>query len=166
MAATEKPSSRTSQGLFAKRPPSARLLRWMFNVWPTYFFAGVRVRALAVDFTSASVELRLGLLNRNYVGTAFGGTLFSMTDPFWMLLMLRQLGPGFVVWDRAASIKFLKPGRGRIRAEFSLPPAEVERVRALVHAATKIDQSYTVQLLDAGGVVVAEVEKTLYIRAL
>ena len=72
----------TKQGFLSKKMPSARVLRWIFNLWPTFRFAGVRVRAIATDFTTASVELRLGLLNRNYVGTAFGGTLYAMTDPF------------------------------------------------------------------------------------
>jgi acyl-coenzyme A thioesterase PaaI-like protein len=163
---TPKPPAQKPQGFLAKKPPSARMLRWLFNFWPTFRFAGVRVRAIAADFTQATVELRLGLLNRNYVGTAFGGTLYAMTDPFFMILMLRQLGAGYVVWDRAGAVRYLKPGKGVIVAEFSLPAVEVERVRTLLQTQEKLDQVYCVDLRDQAGVVVAQVEKTLYIRKL
>jgi acyl-coenzyme A thioesterase PaaI-like protein len=121
---------------------------------------------LAADFQSATVELRLGWLNRNYVGTAFGGTLYAMTDPFFMIMMMRQLGPGFVVWDRAGAVRYLKPGRGVITANFQLPNTEVTRVRAALQNVSKLDQSYQVDLHDAEGELIAQVEKTLYIRKL
>jgi acyl-coenzyme A thioesterase PaaI-like protein len=155
-----------AQGFLAKRPPSARKLRFIFNWWPTFWFAGVRVRSIADDFTQARVELKLGLLNRNYVGTAFGGTLYAMTDPFFMLMMLRQLGPGYVVWDRAGSVRYLKPGTGVITANFQLPSGEVDRVKALLQTSVKMDQTYGVDLHDAKGTLIAQVEKTLYIRKL
>lgn len=158
-------SSQKPSGLFRK-PPSASRLRMLFNWWPTFLFSGIKVRHIAEDFTHASVELKLGLLNRNYVGTAFGGSLFAMTDPFWMIMMIRQLGQGYVVWDRSAAIRFLKPGRGTIRAEFELPASEVERVRECTAQSGRYDPSYTVQLRDLRGEVIAEVEKTLYIRKL
>jgi len=154
------------QGFLAKRMPSARMLRWVFNLWPTFRFAGVRVRAIATDFTAATVELRLGLLNRNYVGTAFGGTLYAMTDPFYMLMMMRQLGSGYVVWDRAGAVRYLAPGKGVITANFELPAAEVARVRGLLGDSGKLDQTYTVDLRDAANQLIAQVEKTLYIRKL
>ncbi len=165
--ANTSPSSKiTKQGFLSKKVLSARALRWIFNLWPTFRFAGVRVRALAEDFTAATVELRVGLLNRNYVGTAFGGTLYSMTDPFFMLMMMRQLGPGYVVWDRAGAVRYLAPGKGVITAKFSLPAVEVARVRSVLDGAGKLDQSYTVDLRDAGNQLIAQVEKTLYIRKL
>ncbi len=156
----------TKQGFLSKKMPSSRMLRWIFNLWPTFRFAGVRVRAIATDFTTASVELRLGLLNRNYVGTAFGGTLYAMTDPFFMLMMMRQLGPGYIVWDRAGAVRYLAPGKGVITANFALPAAEVARVRGLLGDSGKLDQTYTVDLRDAANQLIAQVEKTLYIRKL
>lgn len=151
---------------FFRQPPSAGRLRTLLNWWPTFLFAGIKVREITPDFSGATVELKLGLLNRNYVGTAFGGTLFAMTDPFWMIMMIRQLGQGYMVWDRSAVIRFLKPGRGTIRAEFLLPPTEVQRVRECAAQTGRYDPSYTVQLRDLRGEIVAEVEKTLYIRKL
>ena len=164
---TQEPSKpQKPQGYLAKKMLSARVLRWVFNLWPTFRFAGVRVRAIATDFTAATVELRLGLLNRNYVGTAFGGTLYAMTDPFYMLMMMRQLGAGYVVWDRAGAVRYLKPGKGVITANFVLPAEEVARVRGLLGASGKLDQTYTVDLRDAASQLIAQVEKTLYIRKL
>jgi acyl-coenzyme A thioesterase PaaI-like protein len=145
----------SKQGGLGKRlAPSARVLRRMFNMWPTFGWAGVQVLHIADDFTSATVELKLGWLNRNYVGTAFGGTLYSMTDPFFMIMMLRQLGNGYVVWDKAGQIRYRKPGTGRIRAE----------VRAAVAVEGKLDRDYHVVLRNEAGEVVAEVTKTLNIR--
>lgn len=164
---TQEPAKpQKPQGFLAKKVLSARVLRWVFNLWPTFRFAGVRVRAIATDFTAATVELRLGLLNRNYVGTAFGGTLYAMTDPFYMLMMMRQLGAGYVVWDRAGAVRYLKPGKGVITANFVLPAEEVARVRGLLGESGKLDQTYTVDLRDAVGQLIAQVEKTLYIRKL
>lgn len=135
-------------------------------MWPTFRFAGVRVRALAADFTTATVELRVGVFNRNYVGTAFGGTLYSMTDPFFMLMMMRQLGAGYIVWDRAGAVRYLAPGKGVITARFSLPPEEVARVRSVLEGSGKLNQTYTVDLLDTANQLIAQVDKTLYIRKL
>ena len=162
----QKPSKITNQGFLSKKTLSARALRWIFNLWPTFRFAGVRVRALAADFTTATVELRVGVFNRNYVGTAFGGTLYSMTDPFFMLMMMRQLGAGYIVWDRAGAVRYLAPGKGVITARFSLPPEEVARVRSVLEGSGKLNQTYTVDLLDTANQLIAQVDKTLYIRKL
>lgn len=124
------------------------------------------MRSIASDWTSAQVDLRLGLLNRNFFGTAFGGSLYAMTDPFHALLMVSQLGPDYVVWDQAAQIRFVKPGRGLLSARFELPLREVARVRALADRGQKVQPQYQVQVLDRRGELVAEVEKTLYVRRL
>ena len=102
------------------RTASPRLLRVLLNLWPPFLFAGIRVQHLDGHWREARVALRLRRWNRNYVGTQFGGSLFAMTDPFWMLLMMNRIGPGYVVWDRAASIDFLAPGRGDVFARFVL----------------------------------------------
>jgi acyl-coenzyme A thioesterase PaaI-like protein len=64
----------------------------MVNWWPPYLFSGVRVLEIADDWSSARVRLRMHWYNRNYVGTHFGGSLFAMSDPFWMLLVMNTLG--------------------------------------------------------------------------
>jgi len=142
----------------------ASRLRRLFNVWPPFLLAGVHVTHLTDDFRYARVELRQRWYNRNYVGTHFGGSLFSMTDPFWMILMLRRLGGEHLVWDQAGEIRFEKPGRGTVVAEFRLDDAVVEEIRAAAAGGEKVLRWFDTDVTDAAGHVVARVRKQLYVR--
>ena len=104
------------------------------------------------------------LLNRNYVGTHFGGSLFAMTDPFFMIMMMKNLGPRYLVWDKAGTVRFLKPARGTVTARFLLPVERIAEARAATESGDKHEPKFLVEIVDAQGVVVADVEKTLYIR--
>lgn len=146
------------------RDPSPRTLRRILNLWPPYLFAGVRVRAIGEDWRSAEVELRAHWWNRNYVGTHFGGSLFSMTDPFWMLLALRALGRDYIVWDKAGEIVFRKPGRGTVHARFALDDAVLDEIRAATAGGEKYLRWFDTDVVDADGEVVARTRKQLYIR--
>src|SRR3546814_18159641 len=106
------------------RKVSASTLRRVLNVWPPFLFAGIRVRTISDDYRHARVELRQRWYNRNFVGTHFGGSLFAMTDPFWMIMTMQALGDGSIVWDKAAKIQFVKPGGGP--GEGELRPDEPE----------------------------------------
>ncbi len=134
------------------------------NLWPPYLFAGVRVRTIAEDWRHAEIELRSHWWNRNYVGVHFGGNLFSMTDPFWMLLTLNALGKDYIVWDKAGAIDFRKPGRGTVRAHFRLDDALLEEIRAATAGGDKYLRWCETEIVDADGEVVARVRKQLYIR--
>lgn len=140
------------------------LLRLIFNLWPPFFGTGIRVRRIAADFHEIDVEARLHWYNRNIVGTHFGGNLFAMTDPFYMAMLMGILGPDYVVWDKAASIEFIKPGRGTVTARFRLTPDQVAAVRAATDGGEKMLPQYVVELTDGAGEVVARVHKTLYVR--
>ena len=142
----------------------ARYLRWLMNVWPPYRFAGIRVCELADDFRYARVELRMGLTNRNYVNVHFGGSLFAMVDPFYMLMYMKNLGPGYVVWDKAAEIDFLRPGRGRVMAEFRLKQADFDRARAETADGQRFLVTHPVSVFDQSGAEVAAIQRTIYIR--
>jgi acyl-coenzyme A thioesterase PaaI-like protein len=146
------------------RTVSARTLRHGLNLWPPFLFAGIHVAAIGDDFRSARVELRMRPWNRNYVGTHFGGSLFAMTDPFWMLLVLHALGDGYIVWDKAATIDFEKPGRGRVHAEFVLDDATLAELRAAAAGGDKVLRWFDAPVRDASGDVVAMVRKQLYVR--
>lgn len=146
------------------RQLSARGLRRVMNLWPPYLFAGVRVRTIAEDWRHAEIELRSHWWNRNYVGVHFGGNLFSMTDPFWMLLTLNALGKDYIVWDKAGAIDFRKPGRGTVRAHFRLDDALLEEIRAATADGEKYLRWCETEIVDADGEVVARVRKQLYIR--
>ena len=153
-----------SQGFLSRIGFGAGGMRRLFNFWPPFRAAGIRVREIAPDFRSATVELHMKLLNRNYVGTHFGGSLFSMTDPFFMILMMKNLGPEYVVWDKEARVRFLKPARGTVTARFQLPEERIAEARAATASGEKFEPTFRVEIVDAVGVTVADVEKTLHIR--
>ena len=138
-----------------------RLLLRMVNVWPPFLGAGIRVKRLGPHETD--VEMKLRRWNRNYVGTHFGGSLYSMTDPFFMLMLLENLGREYLVWDKAATIRFKKPGRGTVRAEFRLSKEQVDEIRRAA-ANGKTEPTFVVQIKDEAGDVVAELEKVLWVR--
>lgn len=108
---------------------SPRWFRLLFNIYPFYLGAGIRVAEIARDWRRVRVRMPLRWFNRNYVGTHFGGSLYAMTDPFLMIMAIRNLGRDFVVWDKAAAIEFVSPGRGTVMAEFRLDEADLERMR-------------------------------------
>jgi acyl-coenzyme A thioesterase PaaI-like protein len=143
---------------------SPRLLRWGMNWWPPFRGAGIRVRHIADDWSEARVELSAGRLRRNFVGTHYGGSLFSMTDPFYALMLIHRLGDRFLVWDQAASIDFVAPGRGTVSARFSLAEDRLEEIRTQAAGGQKVLPQFDVEVKDEAGQLVARVRKTLYVR--
>ena len=141
-----------------------RLLRFGMNIWPPFLFTGIHVTDIGADWRSARVELRLRPWNRNYVGTQFGGSLFAMTDPYWMLLMLHALPRDYIVWDKAGEIEFVKPGRSTVHAEFKLDDAVIQEVIAAAASGDKVLRWFDTDVIDVEGEVVAKVRKQLYIR--
>ncbi|SFK29019.1 DUF4442 domain-containing protein [Lysobacter sp. cf310] len=142
----------------------ASTLKLGLNLWPPFLFSGIRVCRIAADYRHARVELRMRPWNRNYVGTHFGGSLFSMTDPFWMLLTLNALGRDYIVWDKAGAIEFVKPGRGTVHAEFTLDEQVLQQLREATAGGEKTLRWFDTDVIDAGGDVVARVRKQLYVR--
>ena len=138
-----------------------RLILRMINLYPPYLGAGIRVKRPAPD--TFVVSMKLHWWNQNYVGTHFGGSLYSMCDPFFMLLLLQALGKEHVVWDKAATIRFKKPGRGKVTACFHLPAGRIEEIRQAAREG-KVEPVFTIEVTDERGEVVAEVEKVLYVR--
>lgn len=139
------------------------LLKWI-NFWPPFLGAGIRVKKMTADMRYIEVEMKLSFWNKNYVGTHYGGSLYSMADPFFMLMLLENLGKDYIVWDKAATIRFENPGRGRVHALFELSQQEIDTLRSRVHQEGKIEPQFTVQIKDDTNQVIAIVEKTLYIR--
>ena len=137
---------------------------WLRHIgwWPPLLGAGVKLTRLDKDLREADVEMRLTRWNKNYVGVHFGGSLFSMTDPFYMLMLAANLGEEYVVWDKAASIRYRKPGKGRVRAEFRLTEEKLAEIRAAVEADGRYDVRFLVEIKDEEGGVVAMVERVIY----
>lgn len=143
---------------------SGRWLRHLLNWYPPFLGAGVRITERAADGSAYKVRMRLRWWNRNYFGTHFGGSLYSMCDPFFVLIMANQLGRDYEVWDKAAKIRFLRPGRGTVYANFEIPPEDIVELRQRVAAEGVVEPTYAVKVVDGEGKVVARVEKLLYIR--
>jgi acyl-coenzyme A thioesterase PaaI-like protein len=144
-------------------PGSRKLLKYM-RFYPPFLGAGIRIAHMSADLREVAVEMKAHWWNANYVGTHYGGSLYSMTDPFYMLMLIENLGRDYIVWDKAATIRFRKPGKGRVRAEFRLTEEQIDALRAQADAQGKIEPTFTVEVRDEAGEVVAEVEKLLYIR--
>lgn len=126
--------------------------------------AGIRVKHIESDYSEVVVEMNLCWYNRNYVSTHFGGSLYAMADPFYMLMMLNILGKEYIVWDKAASIDFVSPGKGKVRARFTLTNEQIEDVKKHTANGEKYTPEYTVDLVDEKGNLVAKVTKRLYIK--
>jgi hypothetical protein len=143
---------------------NSRALRRWVNLWPPFLGMGIRIQRIALDMKAVDVEMKLRFWNANYVGTHFGGSLFAMTDPFYMLMLMANLGRDYIVWDKAASIRYRKPGRGTVRAEFRLSDSQIDDIREKLKTLPKYEPVFSVEVKDEAGVVIAEVEKVLHVR--
>ena len=146
-----------------KTKRKSRWMRWI-NMWPPLLGAGIKVTRMDDDMRAVDVEMKLTKLNRNYVGTHYGGSLYSMADPFYMLMLIANLGREYIVWDKAATIRFKKPGKGTVRAEFRLSEQQIEDIREKLNHQEKYEPTFLVEIKDGHGTVIAEVEKLLYVR--
>jgi acyl-coenzyme A thioesterase PaaI-like protein len=140
-----------------------RFLR-VIGLWPPYLGAGIRVTRADADLRVIEVALTLRAWNRNYVGTQFGGSLYSMCDPFYMLMVMENLGREYIVWDKSATIEFKRPGRGRVRARFELGEDVLASIREEVARAGRSHPRFTVHVVDDAGTEVARIYKVLSVR--
>lgn len=143
---------------------SSHALRRGVNLFPPLLGAGIRVKHIASDMKAIDVEMKLRWWNANYVGTHFGGSLFAMTDAFYMLMLMANLGRDYIVWDKAASIRYRKPGKGTVRAEFRVSDAQLNDIREKLKTLPKYEPTFTIEVKDEQGIVIAEVEKLLHVR--
>ncbi len=157
-------SQKLKQGFMRNVKLGSGILRLLMNLWPPFIGAGIHVERLSPDYTEAVVRMRLGLLNRNYMGTHFGGSLYAMTDPFFALLIMHQLGRRYVVWDKSSAIDYQLPGRGTVHATFRITPEQIEDIRHATASGDKYEPSFSVDVLNRQGEVVARVDKTIYVR--
>lgn len=143
---------------------TAAKLKRRIRFYPPYLGAGVRVTHVSDDFRTVNVEMPLRFYNKNYVGTHFGGSLYSMCDPFFMLMLMNILGPDYIIWDKAASIRFKKPGKGLVKATFTIPEKRIAEIRAGADSQGKVEPQFQVSITDGEGNVIAEIDKLLYVR--
>jgi Domain of unknown function (DUF4442) len=139
-------------------------LKTMFNLWPPLLGAGIRITRIQADWREVDVEMKLRRWNANYVGTHYGGSLYSITDPFYMVMFIEILGQDFIVWDKSASIRFRRPGRGTVFAKFRITEEQIAEIREALKTAEKIDREFSVDVKSADGEIIAEVKKLLQFR--
>ncbi len=145
-------------------PLSPRLARWSLNLWPPLAGAGIRVRSIAPDFREIVIEMPLRRYNRNSLGTHFGGSLYAMTDPFFVLMLTRNLGPDYVVWDRSACIDYIAAGRSRVRAVLRLRDEDLHSIRKMTDEGGKHLHLFHADVVDVENLLVARIEKLVYVR--
>lgn len=139
-------------------------LKRRIRFYPPYLGAGVRINHISDDFRIVKVEMPLRFYNKNYVGTHFGGSLYSMCDPFFMLMLINILGDNYIVWDKAATIRFKKPGKGLVKATFEIPEEKIAEIKAAADSQGKVEPQFQVVVTDNDGQIVAEIDKLLYVR--
>lgn len=141
-----------------------RLMRWHFNFIPAYRRTGARVTYIASDLLEIHIKLPLNWKTRNYVGTIFGGSMFAAVDPIFMVMFIKRLGPDYVVWDKAATIWYRRPGRSTLYAKMRVEPEEIETIRKELEQVEKLDRVYQTDLVAEEGTICASVEKTIFFR--
>lgn len=140
------------------------LFRILFNLYPPYLGAGIRVTNISKDYKTFTVKMPLRFYNKNYFGTHFGGSLYSMCDPFFVIILTKNLGKDYIVWDKSASIKFRKPGRSTVKVSFHIPEEKLQEIKRTVDQNGKAEFIFKVDVTDEQGNIIAEVEKNVYIR--
>lgn len=141
-----------------------RFLEKAINFYGPFVGAGVKLKEMSKDYRHAKVVMPLTFYNKNYMGTQFGGSLYAMVDPWYMLMLIKNLGRDYIVWDKGATIRFKKPGRGKVSAEFNLTQEVIDEIKAHVESHTKMDYTFKVEIKDESGTLICEVDKVVYIR--
>ena len=134
------------------------------SLWAPNLFSGIRVKEFSDDWTRATVELHINVITRNYVKTAFGGSMSAMTDPYFFMLVRHQIGRDYIVWDTRGEIEFVKPGRGVLTAHFEVPRAKVDELRERARGGAKVLEWFETEITDRAGDVVARVRREVYVR--
>jgi len=141
-----------------------KLFKLIINLYPPYLFTGIKIIHISQDYRQITVQMKLHFYNKNYVGTHFGGSLFSMTDPFLMIMLIHNLGREYLVWDQKSTIKFLKPGKGTVKAEFKITEELLNEIKENTADKKKYFPQFETDITDESGNIIAKVTKTIYVK--
>src|SRR4030066_1660462 len=141
-----------------------KYFKLLINLYPPYWGTGITIRNVSPDYREIIVRMKMRWYNRNYVKTHFGGSLYAMADPFFMLMLIHILGKEFIVWDKAAQIDFIKPSQGTVTARFLINEEQIENIMNNTSGGQKYFPEFSVNIENEAGETVARVVKTLYIR--
>lgn len=136
----------------------------LLRFWPPFWGAGISVKAFNDDYSRIVVQMKMRFWNKNYVGSHYGGSLYSMTDPFYMLMLMEALGKNYIIWDKVGTIRYKKPAHGHVFAEFALLPEQLNAIKLQADEKEKSEPVFEIKIIDSTGVIVAEVIKTLYVK--
>lgn len=142
-----------------------KLFYFLMNFWPPFLGSGISFKVRKQNPLVFKVRLKFSFYNRNYVGVQYGGSLYSMCDPWFMLILMDALGPDFIVWDKAASIKFLKPGKSSVYATFEISPEQIELIKQDAIKNSKVEPQIDVTIFDDKNQQIAVVTKTLWVKS-
>jgi len=146
------------------RAMKTNVLKFGINLWPPFLGAGIRVKHIAPDYREVIVAMKLSWYNRNYVGTHFGGSLAAMTDPFYMLMLIHNLGKEYIVWDKTSTIDFIAPGRGTVTARLTLKDDQIAEIKNRTTKGAPHYPEFSVDIVNESGEAIAKVNKKLYVR--
>ncbi len=141
----------------------SRKMRWMFKLFPVYVGTGASITYIASDYKELRVKIPLSWRTRNYVGTIYGGSMYAAIDPMYMLMLMHILGKDFVVWDKAANIKFKKPGTHTLYATFIITDEQLAEITQQVAEQGEVNYTFNLDIVDKAGIVHASVEKLIYV---
>lgn len=140
------------------------LLKAALNIYGPFMGAGIKITHIDKEWREIQVQMKLRWYNRNIMGTHFGGSLYAMVDPQMMLMLMKRLGSGYIVWDQAAEIQYLKPARGTVQAKFVLDDETLNDIKRQASKGEAIRPVFDIDVCDMDGQVVTKVRKVLYVK--
>lgn len=143
---------------------NAKLFRVLCNLWPPLFFSGIKATYVSPDYREIKVTLKLRWYSRNYVGVQYGGSLMSMTDPWYMLMLMNTLGRDYFIWDKRAEIDYIAPGKTHVHAVFTLTQELLDEIREKTAGGEKYLPVFIQEIRDDEGTLIARVTRTVYIK--
>ena len=136
-----------------------------FKYWPPYLASGISVKEFDLDEGYVVSQMKLSPWNANFFGTMFGGSLYSMCDPFYVFILAHQLGRDYYIWDIESNIKFLKATKKKVFARFEVTKSELLEIKSKADSGEKVHQVFETRIVDEEGVIIADLKKVIYIKA-
>jgi acyl-coenzyme A thioesterase PaaI-like protein len=140
------------------------VVKFALNIWPPFWGAGIKILSISDDFREVKMRLKLRWWNKNANRTQYGGSIFSLTDPVYSLMLMGILGEQYYVWDKEASINFIKPGQSDLYAEFCVSQDQLQDILNKTSDGDKCFPEFITYVKDRNGTVVSEVQRKLYVR--
>ena len=136
----------------------------LINWWPPMLGTGISLKEVSSDFTRFEVVMKLRWYNKNLVGIHYGGSLYSMCDPWYMFILTANLGKEYVVLDKAAAIRYKKPGKGTLKCTFYVSKEQIAEIKNEIDKIGKNDYTFTCLVMNEDNEIVTEVDKVVYVR--